>query len=93
MDGDNDYPFNLGKFTWPITTTSPVAQLWFDRGIQRAWGFSHEEAVRCLTKALDADPGCAMAYWAIAYCLGINYNEADIVDPVSSSNFSSHLLS
>ncbi len=71
MDGYYD----LGGFTWPITTRQPEAQLWFDRGMAWCYGFNHEEAVACFERALDRDPGCAMAHWAIAYALGPNYNK------------------
>ncbi len=39
------------------------------------YAFNHEEAVACFHKAADADPGCAMAHWGIAYALGPNYNK------------------
>ena len=70
-----DY-YDLGAYSRPITTTSPEAQLWFDRGLVWCYGFNHEESVRCFKKAAEADPGCAMAYWGIAYALGPNYNKA-----------------
>ncbi|MFH9011031.1 hypothetical protein ACH4C6_06605 [Streptomyces sp. NPDC017943] len=69
-----DY-YDLGTHSRPVTTTSPEAQLWFDRGLLWTYGFHHEEAVACFEKAAEADPGCAMAYWGIAYALGPNYNK------------------
>jgi len=68
-----DY-FDLGSYSRPITTSSPDAQLWFDRGLNWCYGFAHEESVRCFQKALEFDPECAMAYWGIAYASGPNYN-------------------
>ncbi len=68
------YPFNLGPYTRPITTNSPDAQRWFDRGLIWSYGFNFEEAVRCFEQASVADPTCAMAYWGIAYAAGPNYN-------------------
>lgn len=68
------YPFNLGSYTRPITTQSPDAQLWFDRGLMWCYGFNFEEAVRCFEQAAAADPACAMAHWGIAYAAGPNYN-------------------
>ena len=70
----NDY-FDLGTHTRPVTTRSPEAQLWFDRGLVWCYGFNHEEAVRCFRKAAAHDDGCAMAYWGIAYADGCNYNK------------------
>jgi tetratricopeptide (TPR) repeat protein len=58
-----------------VTTASPDAQLWFDRGLALTFGFNHEEAVACFEKAAAADPGCAMAHWGKANALGPNYND------------------
>lgn len=71
----DDY-YDLGTHSFPVSTTSPEAQLWFNRGIRWAYSFNHEEAVRCFTKATDHDPNCGMAYWGIAYARGPNYNKA-----------------
>jgi len=69
----SDY-YDLGDHTYPVTTSSPEAQLWFDRGLLWTFGYNHAEAVSCFEKALQADPGCAMAYWGIGYAAGPNYN-------------------
>ncbi|MFQ6329068.1 tetratricopeptide repeat protein [Nocardia sp. CWNU-33] len=69
-----DY-YDLGKYTRPVTTTSPAAQRWFDRGLIWTYAFNHEEAVRCFALASDEDAGCAMAHWGLAYALGPNYNK------------------
>ena len=69
------YEFDLGSYGRPITTSSPEAQLWFDRGLLWTYGFNHEEAIFCFKQAAEADPQCAMAYWGIAYALGPNYNK------------------
>ncbi|MBX2884724.1 MAG: hypothetical protein KTR32_32515 [Granulosicoccus sp.] len=39
------------------------------------YGYNHEEAIVCFERALDLDPGCAMAHWGIAYAVGPNYNK------------------
>ncbi|MEW1546952.1 hypothetical protein [Streptomyces tsukubensis] len=70
----DDY-YDLGTHTRRVSTTSPDAQRWFDRGLVWTYAFHHEEAVRCFEKASEADPDCAMAYWGIAYALGPNYNK------------------
>jgi len=36
--------------------------------------YNHEEAIGCYTKAVAADPDCAMAWWAIAYSVSSSYN-------------------
>lgn len=69
----SDY-YDLGSYGCPITTRSPDAQLWFDRGLVWTYGFNHDEAVACFQRALTHDPDCAMAHWGIAYAGGPNYN-------------------
>ena len=80
------YEFDLGSYSRPITTSSPEAQLWFDRGLLWTYGFNHEEAVFCFKQSADADPNCAMAYWGIAYAMGPNYNKPwEAFDDVETS--------
>ena len=67
--------YDLGDHGRAVTTASPQAQLWFDRGLAWTWGFNHDEAVACFSHAREADPGCAMAWWGIAHALGPNYNK------------------
>ncbi|MDQ0604254.1 tetratricopeptide (TPR) repeat protein [Streptomyces canus] len=69
-----DY-YDLGTHGRTVTTSSPEAQLWFDRGLVWTYAFHHEEAVACFEAAVRAEPDCAMAYWGIAYALGPNYNK------------------
>ena len=66
--------YDLGSHTRSITTSSDDAQTWFDRGLNWVYGYNHGEAIVCFKKALEADPGCAMAHWGIAYAAGPNYN-------------------
>ena len=66
--------FDLGDHRFPVTTDSPAAQVWFDRGLAWCYGFNHEEAVRCFERALERDSRCAMAHWGVAYAVGPNYN-------------------
>ncbi len=74
-DSHRDYPFDLGTYSRPITTSSPEAQLWFDRGLNWTYAYNHEEARECFLQALSYDPGCAMAHWGMAYVVGPNYNK------------------
>ncbi|WP_424984555.1 tetratricopeptide repeat protein [Microbulbifer sp. S227A] len=69
-----DEYYDLGTHSCPVTTASPEAQLWFDRGLVWTYGFNHEEAVACFQRALAHDPDCAMAHWGVAYAGGPNYN-------------------
>jgi tetratricopeptide (TPR) repeat protein len=67
--------YDLGTYSRAITTPSPDAQIWFDRGLAWCYGFNHEEADICFRNALEHDPDCAMAYWGIAYANGPFYNK------------------
>ena len=74
--------YDLGKFSRRVTTSSPEAQLWFDRGLTWVYAFNHEESVKCFQKALEHDPDCAMAHWGVAYASGPNYNVPwELMDP------------
>lgn len=68
-----DY-FDLGPYSRKVTTSSPDAQLWFDRGLNWLFGFNHGEAIKCFQKALGHDPECAMARWGVSHASGPNYN-------------------
>jgi tetratricopeptide (TPR) repeat protein len=82
----SDY-FDLGRYTREITTSSAPAQLWFTRGLVWTYSFNHEEAVACFEHAIEADPGCALAHWGLAYALGPNYNKPwEAFDPADLSS-------
>ncbi|WP_395713879.1 tetratricopeptide repeat protein [Reyranella sp.] len=66
--------YDLGAYKRPITTRSPEAQIWFDRGLNWVFGFNFEAAVKCFAKAAELDPECAMAHWGVSYAVGPNYN-------------------
>jgi tetratricopeptide (TPR) repeat protein len=70
------YPFDLGGFTRPASTSSVDAQQWFDRGLAWSYAFNHEEAIRCFEHAIAYDERFALAYWGVAYASGPNYNKA-----------------
>lgn len=69
---------NVGNYHRPITTNSKLAQRYFDQGLVFMYGFNHDEAVRSFTRAAELDPGCAMAWWGVAYAQGPNYNDANM---------------
>lgn len=71
----DEYPYNLGLFGRTITTTSPEAQIWFNRGLVWAYSFNHKESIVCFQQALVHDQSCVMAYWGLAYSYGPNYNQ------------------
>ena len=69
----SDY-YDLGSYSCPVSTSSPEAQMWFDRGLIWTYGYNHGEAVACFQRAVECDPECAMAHWGVAYAAGPNYN-------------------
>lgn len=67
--------YDLGTYSRKVSTPSADAQLWFDRGLVWTYAYNHEEAIVCFRKAIEADSGCAMAHWGVAYAIGPNYNK------------------
>jgi tetratricopeptide (TPR) repeat protein len=67
--------YDVGAYRRNISTSSPEAQLWFDRGLIWTYAYNHEEAIVCFEQALKHDPDCAMAHWGVAYAIGPNYNK------------------
>lgn len=65
---------NMGAHTFKVTTASKDAQLFFNQGINLAYGFNHAEAARSFAEAARLDPNLAMAYWGQALVLGPNIN-------------------
>lgn len=64
----------LGRHHREITTSSPLAQRYFDQGLVWAYAFNHDEAIRSFKKAAELDPASAMAWWGIALCHGPHIN-------------------
>jgi tetratricopeptide (TPR) repeat protein len=79
--------FDIGVVHREVTTSSPEAQMWFDRGLGLAYGFNHEEAIACFERAAEADPDCAMCDWGKAYALGPNYNNMEMTDESSQAAY------
>jgi tetratricopeptide (TPR) repeat protein len=64
----------MGTGGFPIATSSPVAQHWFDYGIKLFHAFYHDDARRAFDKAVAADPHCALCLWGQALSRGANQN-------------------
>lgn len=56
----------VGKVHFPISTTHPEVQAWFDQGVAHLHGFWYHEAERAFRWCAKLDPDCAMAYWGLA---------------------------
>ena len=71
----SDY-FDLGSYVREITTSSAETQVWFARGLVWAYSFNHEEAAWCFERAIEADPGCALAHWGPGLRTGAELQQA-----------------
>jgi tetratricopeptide (TPR) repeat protein len=74
---------DLGALHRPVTTSSELAQRYFDQGLVLTYGFNHAEAIRSFREASRLDPTCAMCFWGEAYALGPNINAP--MDPAANS--------
>lgn len=65
----------LGGLHHPVTTSSRLAQRYFDQGLILLYAFNHQEAVRSFRSAATVDPACGMGWWGVAYALGPHVNK------------------
>ena len=56
---------NIGSSHFPITTSVPEVQEWFDQGNTLLHSFWYFEAERAFRWCLKLDPDCAMAWWGL----------------------------
>ena len=52
----------LGDFHRAVTTSSALAQQYFDQGMRLLWEFNHDESTRSFAKAAELDPSCAACF-------------------------------
>jgi tetratricopeptide (TPR) repeat protein len=64
----------VGNENHKVTTKSPLAQRYFDQGMDFVYAFNHDEAEASFREAAQLDPSMAMAYWGEALALGPNIN-------------------
>jgi len=64
----------LGNYSFPVTSTHPEVQRWFDQGLMLTFGFNHDAAERSFLKAAELDPECAMCWWGAALVIGPHVN-------------------
>ena len=73
----------LGPHTRSITTKSPLAQKYFDQGLNLLFGFAHGASIRSFKEAARLDPECAMAHWGIALASGPHINFPLVPPPMA----------
>lgn len=61
---------NIGATHFPITTSVPEVQEWFDQGHTLLHSYEYWEAERAFRWCVKLDPGCAMAWWGVARSVG-----------------------
>ena len=68
-----------GSGGFPITTSNPKAQAFFNNGMQLAHAFAHKAAIEAMTEAARLDPTCAMCLWGQAWSSGptINFGKSE----------------
>ena len=74
----------LGDYRFPVTSSHPEVQRWFDQGLALTWGFNHDAAERSFLKAAELDPGCAMCWWGASLVLGPHVNAT--MDPADHAD-------
>ncbi|MGK3995214.1 hypothetical protein [Sorangium sp. So ce1024] len=65
---------DIGAVHHPVTTSSQIAQRYFDQGLRLVYAFNHDEARKAFEEAARIDPELAMARWGVALTLGPNIN-------------------
>ena len=74
----------LGDYSFPVSSSHPEVQRWFDQGLALTWGFNHDAAERAFVKATELDPQCAMCWWGAALVLGPHVNAT--MDPADHAD-------
>lgn len=64
----------MGPHRRKVATGNSEAQRYFDQGLNWAFAFNHDEAIRSFRHAATLDPACAMVWWGIAYSSGPHIN-------------------
>lgn len=74
----------LGSHRFPVTSSHPEVQRWFDQGLMLTFGFNHDAAERSFLKAAELDPACAMCWWGASLVLGPHVNAG--MDPADNDD-------
>jgi tetratricopeptide (TPR) repeat protein len=75
----------LGKHTRKVSTASAEAQTYFNQGLNWAFSFNHDEAIKSFQHAAKLDPRCAMAHWGAALVNGPHINAPLMDEPHSKA--------
>jgi tetratricopeptide (TPR) repeat protein len=72
----------LGDYSFPVTSSHPEVQRWFDQALMLTYGFNHDAAERSFLRATQLDPSCAMCWWGAALVVGPHVNAG--MDPANN---------
>jgi len=67
----------MGNAHMAITTSSELAQRYFDQGLRLGYGFWWPEARRSMEEAIRQDPDAPMVYWGKAWAWGPYINNGN----------------
>ena len=73
-----------GTVHFPITTSNPNAQQFFDQGVAQMHSFWSTEAERSFLQAAELDPEAPMPYWGIAMVAAGDYRPRFQLDTYAS---------
>ncbi len=65
----------IGPVNFPISTSVPLAQAYFNQALTFAYGFNHAEAARSFRESARLDPDCGICWWGVALVHGPNINK------------------
>ncbi len=65
---------DIGTYGRKISTTSPLAQKFFDQGLRLVYGYYFPEAIASFEEAQQYDPDHPMIDWGLALAMGPNPN-------------------
>src|ERR1700741_4577538 len=65
---------NIGTYGRKISTTSSLAQKYFDQGLRLVYGYYFPEAIASFEEAQEYDPDHPMLDWGLALAMGPNPN-------------------
>ncbi len=58
---------DIGTANFPITTKNPLAQQYFNQGMNMVYTYWWYEGERAFRQVINLDPECAMGYWGLAF--------------------------
>lgn len=63
----------LGMLSYPVTTSNPKAQAYFEQGLRLSHAYVNPSFVKNgaevnFREAITLDPDCAMAHWGLSFC-------------------------